>query len=88
MKINLGRKALPNKLTLQAALKRDRLDGGGKRNKTRMSYLLHTLIALTVAQSIAFAQPIRANETKNTNTISYSQLIKDIEAGKVEKTKN
>ncbi len=85
MKINLGRKALPNKLTLQAALKRDRLDRGGKRNKTRMSYLLHTLIALTVAQSIAFAQPIRANETKNTNTISYSQLIKDIEAGKVEK---
>jgi len=85
MKINLGRKALPNKLTLQAALKRDRLDRGGKKNKTRMSYLLHTLIALTVAQSIAFAQPIRANETKNTNTISYSQLIKDIEAGKVEK---
>lgn len=85
MKMNLGRKALPNRLTLRGDSNKDPLDTEGKKKKPAMSYLWQILIALTVAQSFAFAQPIWANETRKDNNINYSQLLRYIEAGKVEK---
>lgn len=83
--MNLGRKALPNRLTLRGDSNKDPLDTEGKKKKPAMSYLWQILIALTVAQSFAFAQPIWANETRKDNNINYSQLLRYIEAGKVEK---
>lgn len=85
MKMNLGRKALPNRLILRGDSNKDPLDTEGKKKKPAMSYLWQILIALTVAQSFAFAQPIWANETRKDNNINYSQLLRYIEAGKVEK---
>ncbi len=85
MKINLGRKALPNRLKIQGDSKQDPIDKKGKKKKPAMSYLWQILIALTVAQSFAFMQPIRANEARDDNTIGYSQLLKYIESGEVEK---